>query len=327
MNCEELKLAVKEFDSVIANNESFHEFCKLFDKYGKDCPEIMRYMLLFDRLLNADFLNQCNDCQLFAIQMGAAGFKEKIVRRFAQVILDCRIPAEIRAVFFNTLVEYSIGGGKSCIKRLREGMTFDRNYMFYIVKKYDIGVPEQVAFAKQMLSMIPERALQIIKSWNERIEKSIEIDSVSSFEINRSLLGLDIGVSLIDYLIWKGAINIFSYLLIKYPDAMFRIRSKDNWLFAILNSNLTRNKTLLFIEAFENMEPGICSRIRDPWGNSLLAYTFDCRFEMYCEKVQKYLIKKGCINTNVSIMGIPHEVIRNNGINKYCSRFKEKYCK
>ena len=324
MNEVERIRAAGKFDSIFMDDESFFEFNRLFERYGKDCPAIFEHIRFIDKMLSPDFICQCDDCQLFAIQHGIMSDEDNGIYLLAKVILDRRIPDRIRAVFWNTLMEMCFCNVYE-LQRLHKGLHGDTRTLFDIIIRHKVGTEEQILFARQILSMNIKRASNFaLKPCNEQLIKAICMDSISLFEINRQLLGIDIGASLLDSLIIKGAENIFLHLLKNTPEKVFKTRSKENWLFAIVNSRLHEKIVIRFINLFETIDPGIVARVRDPWGNSLLLYAPIIDRDFSKEPLPRRLIELGCEQPCWNISGLSGYAIQKFGIETFAIPFRRK---
>jgi len=326
MNEVERIRAAGKFDSIFMDDESFFEFYCLFERYGKDCPAIFEHIRFIDKMLSPDFICQCDDCQLFAIQHGIMSDKDNGIYMLAKAILDRRIPDRIRAVFYNTLREMWFYNDYE-FQRLNKGLHGDTRTLFDIIIRHKVGTDEQILFARQILSMNIKRSSNFaLKPCNEQLIKAICMDSISLFEINRQLLGIDIGASLLDSLIIKGAENIFLHLLKNTPEKVFKTRSKENWLFAIVNSRLHEKIVVKFINLFETIDPGIVARVRDPWGNSLLLYAPIVDGDFSNKPLHRRLIELGCEQPCWNISGLSGYAIQKFGIETFAIPFRRKYC-
>ena len=289
----------------------------------------LQFLNVFDSLTKCfppDFICQCDDCQLFAIQHGIMSDEDNGIYMLAKVILDRRIPDRIRAVFYTTLREMWFYSDYE-LQRLRKGLHGDTRTLFDIIIRHKVGTEEQILFARQILSMNIKRASNFaLKPCNEQLIKAICMDSISLFEINRQLLGIDIGASLLDSLIIKGAENIFLHLLKNNPEKVFKTRSKENWLFAIVNSRLHEKIVIRFINLFETIDPGIVARVRDPWGNSLLLYAPIIDRDFSKEPLPRRLIELGCEQPCWNISGLSGYAIQKFGIETFTIPFRRKYC-
>ena len=315
-------LAAEEFDSLFFDDAPFSEFNRLFNQYGKDCPEIFKHMHTRECMLTPDFINQCDRSQLYAILKSMRDDKEEErARAAAKVVLDRRIPAAIRAVFWNSI--RNIASHCSSAQAIAFGL-WGNEYVFEAIRKYGFGQPEDLSFVKQVSSLDLERSVKTtLKPGREQLENSIRLDSIPMFEINRELLRIDIGTPLMECLIRKGAVRIFFYIFSEYPKAAFKARSVENWLFAIVNSKFDEEKTIIFIDAFEQKYPGIVARIRDPWGNSLFWYASHSR--MQYERLQNHLIQLGCKERMCNMLALSEKDVEENVVRKYAMAFIRKY--
>ena len=295
MNEIEKAKAAKEFDEVLLERRPFSEFCILFDRYGKDCPRIFLQMIAYDMMLNADFLTRCNKAHLYAIYMSMPSMCNS-GRIATRIFLDKTIPLETRGLFWSK-IQYH---------KLNETAT-------------------EKLFLDDINLINTSRAGAIVNRSNrDNLNAAIRSDSISSFELNRRLLGIEIRKSLIEYLLMRNAANIFLYLFDKYPRKFYAIRPKENWLFFILNNmknhHLSENTALHLLTEIEKKEPGIVARIRDPWGNTLLWYTSE-----RTNTIKKMLIDCGCRPEIKNIFGLSIKLLEENNIDSYEKEFVSRY--
>jgi len=296
MNEIEAIKAAKEFDEVLLERKPFSVFSNLFDSYGNNCPYIFHKMIAYDMMLNADFLIQCNKAHLYAIYLSMPGMCES-ERIATRILLDKTIPLEIRA-FFCREISY---------------------------RKLTYETPAEKFFLEEISPLDFSRTGSIINRPNrDKLNEAINSDSISSFELNRQLLGIEIRKTLIEYLLMRNAPHIFSYLLSKYPQKFYSVRSKENWMFYILNNMQERrifeSTALHLLAEFEKNEPGIIARIRDPWNNTLLWYT-----PAYDKDIRKVLMDFGCCVEAKNAFGLSVKMLDENNADCYKREFVEKY--
>lgn len=333
MNYKNILKAAMEFDDLFFRNAPFSDFCKLFDLYGRDCPEIFEHMITRDLLFNADFLVQCNKAHLYAIRdcmkINETAYKVRIATR---IVLDQKIPSEIRAFFWEeTQHEIKYWGNE---KRLAREVLLDNYDIMSVMKENGIGTPVELKFLNDISSFNFRRAeTYIFNSSRRNLKAALDSDSIASFEINREFLGSEIGTTMIDCLLVCGAVQIFFYLLNKHPRKFLNLRTKENWLFAIVKNSSgiahlaggekeSVKRIIGFLKNFECYDPGIIARVRDPWDNNLLWYV---PFRYNCRDIYKCLVDLGCNPEWKNKFGLSRKLISENSRENYENEFDQKY--
>ena len=127
-------------------------------------------------------------------------------------------------------------------------------------------------FIDEVLSLNFRRAWShVFKPGREQLIMAIRKDSIPLFEIHWQILGMECTISLMDVLIEEDAPNIFFHLLRSNSNKILHMRSIKSWIIAIFREVFV-SEAIKFAEGFEKNEPGIVSKVRDPWGNTLLHY-------------------------------------------------------
>ena len=314
--------AAAEFDSLFFSKAPFSEFSNLFEKYAIYCPEIFKHMLFRDKMLDVDFLINCDKAHLYAIDRGmeheSSVWKARIA---ARTMLEKNVPGQIKAFMWSMMKNCSFFDSWTDARRdLAIGVLADNYGVIREMKYFKKGTPEELNFIKEISSMNFRRYYaNVYDPGNEQIREAIRRDSVSMFEISRQINGSNIGVLLMDCLVQESAANIFFYLLKKYPGKILKMRSMSNWIVAIL-SNVHREKDVIrFIDGFEDFEPGIIARVRDPWGNNLLHYRLGRK-----DSSVNRLIELGCDPDCVNQFGLSYNLVKETDFG-YKNAFIEKY--
>ena len=313
--------AAAEFDSLFFSKAPFSEFSNLFEKYAIYCPEIFKHMLFRDKMLEVDFLINCDKAHLFAIDCGlerdSSAWRARIA---ARTMLDKNVPGRVKAFMWRLMRNCSIFScWDDARKDLALGVLADNYAVIRDIKKYGKGTPEELNFIKETSSMNLNRYYSnMYTPGHEQIREAIRRDSVSMFEICRQINGSNIGILLMDCLVKESAANIFFYLLKKYPGNILKMSSLNNWIVAIL-SNVQSKNIIRFIDGFEYFEPGIIARVRDPWGNNLLHYRLGRN-----DSSEKRLIELGCDPDYVNQFGLSYNLVKETDFG-YLNAFIEKY--
>ena len=313
--------AAAEFDSLFFSKAPFSEFSKLFEKYAIYCPEIFKHMLFRDKMLDVDFLINCDKAHLYAIDRGmeheSSVWKARIA---ARTMLEKNVPGQIKAFMWSMMKNCSFFDSWTDARRdLAIGVLADNYGVIRDMKYFKKGTPEELIFIKETSSMNFNRYYSnVYDHGHEQIREAISRDSVSMFEISRQINGSNISILLMDCLVKEGAAKIFFYLLKKYPRRILKMRSMNNWIIAILN-NVHRRYAISFIDGFEDFEPGIIAKVRDPWDNNLLHYSL-----RHDDSIANHLIELGCAPDDVNQFGLSYNLIKDENFG-YLNAFIEKY--
>lgn len=138
---------------------------------------------------------------------------------------------------------------------------------------------EEKNFLRKSRCNFRENALQT------QILQAIKRDSVSELEIARLLNNKKISLGIMYAILTYNAGNTINFLLKKYSDEIFLLRTPQEWLFTLCNY-FHLAAAIDFIKHIEEKFPGIVKNTIDPWGNDLLWHTF------YNDKVWNPLDKR-----------------------------------
>ena len=105
------------------------------------------------------------------------------------------------------------------------------------------------------------------------LEKGVAGDNYAVFEINRELENRRIGGAMLEHLIRSHAVRCFTGLLAHHPEAVFKLRSPEEWLVTVCRC-AGDDFAVATVKELERQFPGIVGRTRDPWGNTPLWNTF-----------------------------------------------------
>lgn len=314
MDDDEAKKIAKEFDAVLTPKVSFSDFCRLFEKYeGVHAP--FKYISACDPMLEDAFLVKCNKYQLHAIlsctKMDDITYQARLI---SHILRSNKYPENIKAFFWS--VAKRLGLKQNCsypfiIRLAREGTLVCNDDILNAMRKNKIGTQEELQFIDEVLSLNFRRAWShVFKPGREQLIMAIRKDSIPLFEIHRQILGMECTISLMEVLIEEEAPNIFFHLLRRNPNKILHMRSINSWIIAIFR-NVFVSDAIKFAEGFEKYEPGIVSKVRDPWDNTLLHY-FCFKFRLEDELFEKRLIELGCDPNSPNHLGITAKQLKEN---------------
>lgn len=210
------------------------------------------------------------------------------------------IPENKRAFLYNTYNdEVANGFGEYHFWRIVAHIDFAIKYSIFQKKwqndwHYSALNDEEKTFLRKSRCNFREKALPL------QILQAIKNDSASELEIARLLNNKKISLGIMYAILTYNAGNTINFLLKKYSDEIFSLRTPQEWLFMLCNYfHLTA--AIDFIKHIEEKFPGIVKNARDPWGNNLLWHTFynevvwNLRYAR-CKRnfVQQCLIDLGC---------------------------------
>ena len=118
-----------------------------------------------------------------------------------------------------------------------------------------------------------------------------ELDSVGTFEINRTLDNRMISDSLMRYLIRRNAAQCFVHQLANQSARVFKLRSPQEWLLTVCRC-AQDELAVAAVNELERQFPGIVAGTRDPWGGGPL-WSVACNWQP-TEKLRETLIRFGC---------------------------------
>ena len=145
---------------------------------------------------------------------------------------------------------------------------------------------------------------------------AVQADSVPILEMNRTLAGCGIGLSLLLLMLRKNAVQCFAHMLTHYPKRVFRLRSPEEWLFTACRC-AGELSAVAAVAEIERQFPGIVASARAPWGNTLLWNTLANDNET--EKLQTELIRLGCDPNSENEWGLSYQLVTDNPVEKYKS--------
>ncbi|MBQ9788719.1 MAG: hypothetical protein IJW31_03875 [Lentisphaeria bacterium] len=154
-------------------------------------------------------------------------------------------------------------------------------------------------------------------SLTPQILQAIKRDSASELEIARLLNNKKISLGIMYAILTYNAGSTINFLLKKYSDEIFSLRTPQEWLFTLCNYfHLTA--AIDFIKHIEEKFPGIVKNAIDPWGNDLLWHTFynDNVWNPYYNRtvnsIQQCLIDFGCDPNKRNALGLSFNSVLEN---------------
>ena len=216
--------------------------------------------------------------------------------QFVKFINDDDVPENKRAYLYNVYNELASGwsGGYYIAEHIDFGIkhsTFQKKWQ--IDQHYSALNDDEETFLRKSrcnfrVNALPTQILQAIKR-----------DSASELEIARVLNNKKISLGIMYAILTYNAGNTIIFLLKKYSDEIFSLRTPQEWLFTLCNYfHLTA--AIDFIKHIEEKFPGIVKNAIDPWGNDLLWHTFyndkvwNPHYKRTVNSIQQCLIDLGC---------------------------------
>ena len=216
--------------------------------------------------------------------------------QFFKFINDDDVPENKRAYLYNVYNELASGwsGGYYIAEHIDFAIkhsTFQKKWQ--IDQHYSALNDEEETFLRKSrcnfrVNALPTQILQAIKR-----------DSASELEIARVLNNKKISLGIMYAILTYNAGNTIIFLLKKYSDEIFSLRTPQEWLFTLCNYfHLTA--AIDFIKHIEEKFPGIVKNAIDPWGNDLLWHTFyndkvwNPLYKRTVNSIQQCLIDLGC---------------------------------
>ena len=127
--------------------------------------------------------------------------------------------------------------------------------------------------------------------------------------MNREFENRQVCDSLLQHLINRNAAKCFAYILAKYPERVFKLRSPQEWLLTVCRC-AGDELAVAAVDELERQFPGIVGSTRDPWGGNPLWSTF-CKLGPK-EKLREELIRFGCDPDEENEWGISFRLLLEN---------------
>ena len=154
-------------------------------------------------------------------------------------------------------------------------------------------------------------------SLTPQILQAIKRDSVSELEIARLLNNKKISLGIMYAILTYNAGNTINFLLKKYSNEIFLLRTPQEWLFTLCNY-FHLAAAIDFIKHIEEKFPGIVKNTIDPWGNDLLWHTFyndkvwNPHYKRMLNSIQQCLIDLGCDPNKRNALGLSFNLVLKN---------------
>jgi hypothetical protein len=162
-----------------------------------------------------------------------------------------------------------------------------------------------------------------------QILQAITRDSVSELEIVRVLNNKKISLGIMYAILTYNAGSTINFLLKKYSDEIFSLRTPQEWLFTLCNY-FHLSAAIDFIKHIEEKFPGIVKNTIDPWGNDLLWHTFyndevwDPDYKRTINSIQQCLIDLGCDPDEKNDLGLSFNLVMENSRDKWESELENE---
>ena len=291
-------------DKLIVSGRPFGEFKLFYDAFPQDWRHVFRKSVFLDRLFTAEAISAYDFPQLMVIHemMSSELHYLHAMRYAAQIVMEPRIPAERRALFWHVIRAGHYPYSGAPVWMLGRSVFMDNPSIRESLLNRTVVTPE-LEFIKNTSDNT--RVRKITGAMGDAIQK----DSVPILEMNRTLEGRSIGISLLIYMLWEDAAQCFAYMLSHYPKRIFELRSPEEWLFMVCRC--AREKlAVAAVNELERQFPGIVRRAHDPWGNTPLWNTLANARPV--ETLQTELIRLGCDPDEKNEWGLSYRLVRDN---------------
>ena len=195
--------------------------------------------------------------------------------------------------------------------------------MWQIDQRYFALCDEEENFLRKSRCNFRENALPT------QILQSIKNNSASELEIARVLNNKKISLSIMYAILTYNAGRIINFLLERYSDEIFSLRTPQEWLFTLCNY-FHLSAAIDFIKNIEEKFPGIVKNTIDPWGNDLLWHTFyndevwDPDYKRTINSIQQCLIDLGCDPNKRNELDLSFNLVMENSPDKWKSELENE---
>jgi hypothetical protein len=241
-------------------------------------------------------------------------------------LVDSYFPPKRKAFLYNIYNDRAASWSGAC--HISEHLNFAIKHSIF-QKKWQIDLRyfalnnEEKNFLRKSRCNFRENALPT------QILQAIKRDSVSELEIARLLNNKKISLSIMYAILTYNAGSTINFLLKKYSDEIFLLRTPQEWLFTLCNYfHLTA--AIDFIKHIEEKFPGIVKNATDPWGNDLLWHTFyndevwDPDYKRTINSIQQCLIDLGCDPDEKNDLGLSFNLVMENSRDKWESELENE---
>ena len=211
-------------------------------------------------------------------------------------LVDSYFPLKRKAFLYNIYNDRAASWSGAC--HISEHLNFAIKHSIF-QKKWQIGQyfsslsDAEETFLRKTRRNFRENALPT------QILQAIKRDSASELEIVRVLNNKKISLGIMYAILTYNAKSTINFLLKKYSDEIFSLRTPQEWLFTLCNY-FYLSAAIDFIKHIEEKFPGIVKNTIDPWGNDLLWHTFyndnvwNPHYKRMVNSIQQCLIDLGC---------------------------------
>lgn len=295
-------------DQLLVQNRPFDEFKQFVDAFPRDTIHIFEKLVFMDRLFSAEMMTAYENRHLAAIYEMLSGQNYYLaLRGAAQIVMEPRIPAARRALFWHIIrsARYPYCGlpGWFYTRRIFADNPSARE-CWYRYAADALGRE----FIKNTSGNFSDKRV------SPSLAVAVQADSVPILEMNRTLAGRGIGLSLLLLMLRKNAVQCFTHMLTHYPKRVFKLRSPEEWLFTVCRC-AGEKLAIAAVGEIERQFPGIVASARDPWGNTLLWNTLANKNST--RRLQAELIRLGCDPNAENEWGLSYQLVTNNTAEKY----------
>ena len=295
-------------DRLLILNRPFDEFKQFVDAFPKDAIHIFEKLVFMDRLFSAEMMTAYENRHLVAIYEMLSGQSYYCaMRSAAQIVMEPRIPAEHRALFWHIIksARYPYCGLPGWFFTRR--IFVDNPAARKCWHRYSKDTCGREFIKKTSNDIRDKRSIGAMAD-------AVLRDSVPILEVKRTLAGRSIGFSLLLHMLRGNAVQCFTYMLSHYPKRVFKLRSPQEWLFTVCRCAGEKLATAA-VDEIERQFPGIVGSARDPWGNTLLWNTLANRSST--PRLQTELIRLGCDPNAKNEWGLSYQLVKDNTVEEY----------
>ena len=235
-------------------------------------------------------------------------------KQFVKFINDDDVPENKRAYLYNVYNERASGWSDGYY--IAERIDFAIKYSIFqkkwqIDQRYFALSDEEENFLRKSRCNFRENALPT------QILQAIKNNSASELEIARVLNNKKISLGIMYAILTYNAGRIINFLLKRYSDEIFSLRTPQEWLFILCNY-FHLSAAIDFIKHIEEKSPGIVKNAIDPWGNELLWHTFynnevwNPQYKRTINSIQQCLIDLGCDPNKRNALGLSFNLVLEN---------------
>ena len=217
-------------------------------------------------------------------------------KQFVKFINDDDVSENKRAYLYNVYNERASGWSGGYY--IEEHLDFAIRHSIF-QKKWQIDLHCSALNDEEETFLRKSRCNFRVNALPTQILQAIKRDSASELEIARLLNNKKISLNMMYAILTYNAGNTINFLLKKYSDEIFSLRTPQEWLFTLCNY-FYLPAAIDFIKHIEEKFPDIVKNAIDPWGNDLLWHTFyndkvwNPHYKRTVNSIQQCLIDLGC---------------------------------